>query len=123
MIRIGLDSIQRLEFCTSSVFSGSRSWDLQVLFFLLKTTLKLGPMILFTHLKIILLQCFQFSIFSNKKYPNTLLELPLGLYCFVRKFHETNFILIGIYSTPPILCWYGTNFILGKSFSFGWKIG
>ena len=27
--------------------------------------LKLGPMVLFTHLKIILLQCF-----SNKRYPN-----------------------------------------------------
>ena len=33
--------------------------------FLAKTTLKLGLMALFTHLKIILLQYFQFSIFSN----------------------------------------------------------
>ena len=45
------------------------SWDPQI-FFLAKTTLKLGPTILFTHLKIILLQCFQFSVFSNKWYPN-----------------------------------------------------
>ena len=29
-----------------------------------KTTLKLGPTVLFTHLKIILLQYFQFSAFS-----------------------------------------------------------
>ena len=27
-------------------------------------------MVLFTHLKIISLQCFQFSIFSNKRYSN-----------------------------------------------------
>ena len=31
----------------------------------------MGPTILFTHLKIILLQCFQFSVFSNNKFnPN-----------------------------------------------------
>ena len=36
-----------------------------------------GPIALFTHLKIILLQCFQFSVFSfskNKLYPNGPLE-------------------------------------------------
>ena len=37
---------------------------------LIKTTLKLGPTALFTHLKIILLQYFQLSIFNNKWYPN-----------------------------------------------------
>ena len=31
----------------------------------IKKILKMGPTILFTHLKIILLQCFQFSVFSN----------------------------------------------------------
>ena len=32
----------------------------------------MGSTILFTHLKIILLQCFQFSVFSNNKFnPNT----------------------------------------------------
>ena len=41
------------------------SRDPQVLFFIEKTTLKLGPMVLFTHLKIILLQCFQFSAMSD----------------------------------------------------------
>ena len=30
-----------------------------------KLLLKMGPMVLFTHLKIILLQCFQFSIFCK----------------------------------------------------------
>ena len=40
------------------------SWDLQLLFSA-KTTLKLGLMALFTHLKIILLQCFQFSAISG----------------------------------------------------------
>ena len=32
----------------------------------------MGPTILFTYLKIILLQCFRFSVFSNNKFnPNT----------------------------------------------------
>ena len=47
-----------------SVGSVHCSWDLQVPFSF-KTTLKLGPMALFTHLKIILLQCFQFSTISG----------------------------------------------------------
>ena len=33
--------------------------------FLAKTTLKLDPTTLFTYLKIILLQCFQFSVISG----------------------------------------------------------
>ena len=36
-------------------------------YFLTTFSLKIGPMILFTYLKIILLQCFQFSIFSFSK--------------------------------------------------------
>ena len=40
------------------------SRDLQVLFSA-KTTLKLSPTILFTHLKIILLQCFHFSAIND----------------------------------------------------------
>ena len=54
---------------------------------LAKITLKLGLTVLFTHLKIILLPCFQFSIFSNKQYPNRPLStnflgyrLIVGLY-------------------------------------------
>ena len=39
----------------------------------------MSPTILFTHLKIILLQYFQFSVFSNNKFnPNTPL-IPTGL--------------------------------------------
>ena len=34
-------------------------------FILKKNILKMGPTTLFTHLKIILLQCFQFSVFSK----------------------------------------------------------
>ena len=33
--------------------------------FIQKKILKMGPMTLFTHLKIILLQCFQFLVFSK----------------------------------------------------------
>ena len=43
--------------------------DSQVLYSA-KKNLKPGPTVLFTHLKIILLQCFQFLIFNNKRYPN-----------------------------------------------------
>ena len=39
-------------------------------FFSRKITLKLGLTVLFAYLKIILLQYFQFSISSNKRYPN-----------------------------------------------------
>ena len=40
-------------------------------FFLVKIISKLSPTALFTHLNIILIQCFQFSAFSNKRYPST----------------------------------------------------
>ena len=49
------------------------SQDPQISFFN-KISIKMGLTALFTHLKIILLQCFQFSVFSfkqNKRYPNT----------------------------------------------------
>ena len=40
----------------------------------------MGPTILFTHLKIIFLQCFQFSVFSNNKFnPNTPIRKAFGL--------------------------------------------
>ena len=61
-IRVCLDSIQHLEFCVFSIFSGSRALftSLQVLFFI--KTLKLGLTVLFTHLKIILQYCFQYYL-------------------------------------------------------------
>ena len=79
------------------VFSGSR-----VLFigltstFLIKTTLKLSPTVLFTYLKIILLQCFsfQFSIFSNKRYLNRPL-MCIWKACFVLP-SGTFFSLVGL---------------------------
>ena len=43
--------------------------NLQI-FFSGKKTLKLDLTVLFTYLKIILLQYFQFSVFNNKRYPN-----------------------------------------------------
>ena len=48
----------------------------------IKKILKMDPTILFTHLKIILLQCFQFSVFSNNKFnPNTSYMLQMTKYC------------------------------------------
>ena len=53
-----------LRFAEKRVGSMHCLLDLQV-FFSAKKTLKLGPTALFTHLKIILLQCFQFSTISG----------------------------------------------------------
>ena len=41
-------------------------------------SLTLSPTALFTYLKIILLQCFQFSVFNNKRYPNILLVCTIA---------------------------------------------
>ena len=40
-----------------------------------KKILKMGPTVLFTHLKIILLQCFSVFSFSFQLYPNELLVI------------------------------------------------
>ena len=66
-IRVCLDSIQHLEFCVFSVFSGSRALFTRPAstFFFIKITLKLGLTVLFTHLKIILQHCFLFSVISG----------------------------------------------------------
>ena len=73
------------------------------LLFLTKFSLKMSSMILFTHLKIILLLCFQFSIFSNKRYPNR----PLGQ-------HQTDVtkagnLILGSSSLHPIRTLYLWN--------------
>ena len=62
--RWSLDSVSQLAFVLFYVDPMHYLWDLQVLFSV-KTILKLGSMALFTHLKIILLQCFQFSAISS----------------------------------------------------------
>ena len=56
----------------------------------------MGPMVLFTHLKNILLQCFQFSVFSIEQYPNRPLMYIIsiefsrfGTFCnFSLNFHD-----------------------------------
>ena len=53
--------------------------------FIRKKILKMGHTVLFTHLKIILLQCFQFSVFNfskNKLYPNRYYIFQAFLSCF-----------------------------------------
>ena len=82
-------------------------------------SLKLGLTILFTYLKIILLQCFQFLVFSNKRYPNRPLvplnhivgqlwegiscvcpityssfQITVNLYCYILKPHIYIYIYI-----------------------------
>ena len=43
---------------------------------------KISLTVLFTHLKIILLQYFQFLVFNNKQYPNrSLIVLSLKIFC------------------------------------------
>ena len=70
---ICLDSASNVQHCASSIFCGSRvlfTRPASTFFYKKKTTLKLSPTVVFTHLKIILLQYFQFSIFNNKRCPN-----------------------------------------------------
>ena len=73
-------------FAGLAFFSGSYALFMEPVstffFFFRKTTLKLGHTVLFTHLKIILLQYFQFSFFnfSNNKFnPNNIVKLKLAL--------------------------------------------
>ena len=67
-IALKLFQCLRLAFLVDLVYY---SQDPQVLFST-KFSLKLDLMTLLTHSKIILLQCFQFSVFSNKRYLNRL---------------------------------------------------
>ena len=72
LLSICLDSASNVQHCAFSIFCGSHARFTRPAstFKKKKTTLKLGPTVVFTHLKIILPQYFQFSIFSNKRYPN-----------------------------------------------------
>ena len=60
----------------------------------------MGPTVLFTNLKIILLQYFQFSIFNNKWYPNK--PLVFVVFCTIVKtivngFHSYLRVMPGIH--------------------------
>ena len=74
--------------------------DPQVLFSA-KTTLKLGPTALFTHLKIILIQCFHISIFSKISYirtnPTYFDNLTIDYKFFLFIAHMSVFVIIGYY--------------------------
>ena len=59
VFHVNIDAHLRFLCGSRALFTGPAST------FLAKTTLKLGLMALFTHLKIILLQYFQFSVFNN----------------------------------------------------------
>ena len=66
-----------------------------------KNILKTGPMALSTHLKIILLQCFQFSVFSKRSCirtdPTNLENLTIDYIFFIFLTHMSNFVIIGYY--------------------------
>ena len=70
-------------------------------FILKKKILKMGPMALFTLLKIILLQCFQFSVFSKISYiqmdPTYFDNLTIDYMFFIFLTHMSNFVIIGNY--------------------------
>ena len=79
-------------FFSSRNYWSSLSWTVHFctghrtnkLYFSVIFSLKIGPTMLFTHLKIILLQCFQFQ--QNKFYPNEPLnDLQLLLFFFLGK--------------------------------------
>ena len=56
------------------------------LHFLSTFSLKMGPTVLFTHLKIILLQCFQSSVFSFSKISSIQTHLYLIIFIFIELF-------------------------------------
>ena len=66
-----------------------------------KKILKMGPMTLFTHLKNILLQCFQFSVFSKisciRKDPTHFENQTIDYMFFIFLTHMSNFVIIGYY--------------------------
>ena len=66
-----------------------------------KKILKTGTTALSTHLKIILLQCFQFSVFSKISYirtdPTYLENLTIDYIFFIFLTHMPNFVIIGYY--------------------------
>ena len=70
-------------------------------FILKKNILKMGPTALFTHLKIILLQCFQFSVFSKISYiqmdPTYFDNLTIDYMFFIFLTHMSNFVIIRYY--------------------------
>ena len=70
-------------------------------FILKKKKLKIGPTALFTHLKIILLQCFQFSVFSKISYirmdPTYFDNLTIDYMFFIFLTHMSNFVIIRYY--------------------------
>ena len=63
--------------------------------------LKMGPVALFTQLKIILLQCFQFSVFSKigciRTDPTYFENLTTDYMFFIFLVHMSGFVIIGYY--------------------------
>ena len=94
-----------LRFCVGPVHC---SRDPQVLF-LANFSLKFGFTAVFTHLKIILLQCFQFSIFSNKRYPNRPLVSSILLYQLLSLFLLLN---ISVLYLKNIIFYYFKNYFI-----------
>ena len=76
----------------------------------------MGPTILFTHLKIILLQCFQFSVFSNNKLnPNGPYMLNCDKSCVIVCVPSIFFILLLDRNGFSLLC----GFELELSYIYG----
>ena len=71
-------------------------------FILKKKIFKTGPTALFTHLKIILLQCFPFSVFSKISYirtdPSYFKNLTIDYMFFIFLAHVSGFVMIRYYS-------------------------
>ena len=69
--------------------------------FILKKILKMGPTSLFTHLKIILLQCFQFTVFSKisciRTNPTYFENLTIDNIFFIFLAHMSVFVIIEYY--------------------------
>ena len=93
-------------------------------FFLAKTTLKLGLTVLFTHLKIILLQYFQFSTISDiqidpQKHNSNGKHLSNIITCLCEKSLEEFHRLVCIHTREQRRKWkaVNTSYIENRSFS------
>ena len=89
--------------------------------FLTTFSLKMGSTVLFTHLKIILLQCF--LVFNFQLYPNGPLIINLHTNSFSTKHHPRHiFVFLVAYVMPALFTLIKINFLPLLSVVFSWDI-
>ena len=75
----------------------------------IQTHTKMGPTVLFTHLKIILLPCFQFLVSTKEVLSKRTLSTRLGAQMILRD-------VVSEYSNAILMCYIGRNFVSSTIF-------